>query len=59
MNHFPRYINVVDTVEVDGCYLEEKRHLYERRKTLKPHFYRYERRLCKHRRHPVHLDIQA
>ena len=59
MSYFPHYINVIDTVEVNGCYLEEQRHHHERRKTLKAHFYRYERRFCKHRRHPVQLDIQV
>jgi hypothetical protein len=59
MNKFPQYINVIETVEVNGYYLEEYRGYSERRKTLKLHFNCYERRLQKHRRHSVQIDIQV
>jgi len=59
MNKYPQYSNVIETVEVNGCYLEEHRCFSERRKTLKLHFNCYERRLRKHRRHPFQLDIQV
>ena len=59
MNQSPQYINVIDTVEVNGCYLEEHRCHSERRRSLKLHFNFYESRSGKHRRHLLQIDIQV
>lgn len=58
MNRSPQYINVIETVEFNGCYLEEHR-CSKRRKPLKLHYNCYERRLHKHRRHRLQLDVQV
>ena len=59
MDQSLQYIKVIETVEVNGCYVEEHRCQSERRKMLKQYFNYYERRLCKHRRHSLELDIQV
>ena len=59
MNRSPRYIHIINTVKVNGSYQEEQRSHRERRKNLKVHFNRYERRFRKHRRHPFKIDIQV
>jgi hypothetical protein len=59
MNKSPKYINVIETIEVNGSYLEEHRRPRERRKTLKVNFNYYERRLRKHRRFRIQLDIKV
>lgn len=59
MNQSLQYVKVIETVEVNGCYLAEHRYHSERRKSLKLNFTYYERRLCKDRRHSVDLDIKV
>jgi hypothetical protein len=54
-----RDIKVIETIEVNGCYLKEHRYQSERREMFKLHFIYYERRLRKHRRQSLELDIQA
>jgi hypothetical protein len=52
-------IKVIETIEVNGCYLKEHRYQSERREILKLHFIYYDRRFRKHRRQWLKLDIQA
>jgi len=59
MNRASKYIKIIDTVEVNGCYLEEHRSHIERRKRLKKHFNIYERRAYKHRRHLFKIDTEV
>lgn len=54
-----QYIKVIETVEVNGCYLKEHRYHSERRKMLKLHFIYYERRSHNRRQQSPELDIQA
>ena len=54
-----QYIKVIETVEVNGCYLKEHRHHSERRKTLKLHFVYYDRRLQNRRQQSIELDVEA
>ncbi len=54
-----QYIKVIETVEVNGCFLKEHRHHSERRQMLKQHFIYYERRSHNRRQQSLELDIQA
>ena len=59
MKKYIQDIKVIETVEVNGCYLKEHRHQSERRRMLKLHFIYYERRIRKQRRQSLELDVQA
>lgn len=59
MNQPARYSNIIDTVEVNGCYLEEQRRNSERRRTSQKNYTIYERRAYKHRRHPLKIDTEV
>lgn len=59
MKQSMQYIKVIETVEVNGCYLKEHRHQNERRKMSKLHFIYYERRSHNRREQSLELDIEA
>lgn len=59
MKQSMKYIKVIETVEVNGCYLKEHRHHSERRNMLKLHFIYYERRSHNRREQSLELDIEA
>jgi hypothetical protein len=50
----------IETIEINGYYLEEQRCERDRRETFRLHHYnRYERRLGSSRRHPLKIDIEV
>ena len=64
VGRFTMYANVkcfhvIDTVIINGCYVQEQRYRRERRKAIKRHSTSYERRLDKRRHHPLKIDIQV
>ncbi|KGJ86597.1 hypothetical protein [Colwellia psychrerythraea] len=59
MSQSIEHIKVINTVEVNGCYLKEHRHHSERRKMLKLHFVYYDRRSHNRRQQSIELDIEA